>query len=103
MIADQTHRQALGDILNILKKHKFSIFLTVFSLTALIGYSHLTFEIESSIYNLNKQKSLLMAENFQLKRYISELSNPERINAKAKQELGMVDVKYRQVKFIDVK
>lgn len=103
MIASQNQKVALLDIFYILRKHKISIFLILISLFGLIGYSHLTFEIENSIYNLNKQKSLLMAENFQLKRQISELSNPERINIQAKQELGMVNVNYKQVKFIDIK
>lgn len=103
MLTTQNQKVALLDVANILKKYRYSILLTVFSLVSLIGYSHLTFEIENSIYNLNKQKSLLMAENFQLKSQISELSNPDRINLKAKQELGMVDVKYKQVKFVDIK
>lgn len=103
MLANQSQKVALLDILNVLKKHKLSMFLTVFSLTGLIGYSHLMFEVESGIYDLNKQKSLLVAENFQLKRNISELSSPEKISTRAKQELGMMNVNYKQVKFIDLK
>lgn len=103
MVFGETQKVAIGDIVFALKKYKFSITVIVISLVGLIGYSHLTFEIENQVYNLNKQKSLLIAENFQLKRKIAELSNPERINTYAKQELGMVNVKYQQVKFIQAK
>lgn len=103
MFLEQTQKVAIRDVIVALRKYRFSITLMIVSLVCMIGYSHLNFAIENQIYNLNKQKSLLTAENFQLKREISELSNPERINTYAKQELGMINIKYEQVKFIQAK
>lgn len=99
----QLQRLAINDIISVIRKYKFSIFISSLSLVGLISYNHYAFELENEVYNLNKQKSILISENFQLKRSVSELSNPERINSVARKQLNMVNVRYEQVKFIHIK
>ncbi|MCX7738351.1 MAG: cell division protein FtsL [Hydrogenothermaceae bacterium] len=97
------HKVAIADLLVAIKRYKVSILISTISLIGLISYNHYIFRVESELYNLNKQKSLLISENFQLKKKISEISNPERISSVAKQELGMINARYEQVKFIETK
>ncbi|MEZ0323363.1 MAG: cell division protein FtsL [Hydrogenothermaceae bacterium] len=92
----------LKDIWVVVKRNKISLTVLFLSLITLIGYSHLSFSIEKEVYELNHTKSLLLSKNFELKKEVTELSNPDRINTIAKNDLGMVNVNYRQVKFIDV-
>ncbi|MCX7761045.1 MAG: cell division protein FtsL [Hydrogenothermaceae bacterium] len=102
MIAVSDKVVLIRDITALIKRNKLSLTVIFVSLITLIGYSHLTFSIEKEVYELNHTKSLLLSKNFELKKEITELSTPERINTIAKTDLGMVNVDYRQVKFIDV-
>lgn len=103
MYDNSIHKVAIADLFGAIKRYRVSILIFTISLIGLISYNHYVFRVESELYNLNKQKSLLISENFQLKKKISELSSPERISSVAKQELGMINARYEQVKFIETK
>lgn len=103
MVINETKRLAIRDIVNIVARYKISFAVIFISLSVLIGYSHYSFTVEKDIYRLNNQKNLLISQNFELKKDLTELSSPERVNSIAKKELGMVNVNYKQVKFLETK
>ncbi len=69
--------------------------------TALVYYSYLNFQIEHEITTLTKQKSMLIAENYELKKDITVLSSPERIGKIAKNKYKMKVAPYSEIKFIE--
>ncbi len=87
--------------LRILRKYlKYFVgFLTI--AIALVYYSYLNFQIEHEITTLTKQKSMLIAENYELKKDITVLSSPERIGKIAKRKYKMKVAPYSEIKFIE--
>ncbi|NPA58543.1 MAG: cell division protein FtsL [Aquificae bacterium] len=78
----------------------------MFILSMAVGlavYNHYYFKVEKDIMTLAKLKGQLQAKNLMLKKEISGLSSPDRIDKIATQKLKMKPVDYSKVRFIDTK
>jgi len=86
------------DKLKYYLKH-FAIILSVILFASYISYVHR--RLDKEIMALQNQKSNLVAENFELKQEIANLSNPKRISDIARNKMKMQPVDYKNVHFIE--
>ncbi|MGC8868694.1 septation ring formation regulator EzrA [Sulfurihydrogenibium sp.] len=94
--------EVLNDIKIGFRKYRLSLLIILTSLLILVLYSQLNYSVDNQITKLNMEKNYYVAENFKLKNQLAVLSSPERISKLAKEQGGMKNIDYRQVKFIDV-
>ena len=81
---------------------KFLLLLSSIALM-MVYYSYMNFKLDKEITTLSLKKQYLVAENFKLKQEITTLSSPKRIDKIAKSKFKMKPVKYKEVKFLEMK
>ncbi|NPA16941.1 MAG: cell division protein FtsL [Aquificae bacterium] len=90
------------DLSQIRKYIKYGLFFLVMGGT-LVLYNQYYFKVEREIMNLSQLKGQLSARNLMLKKEVSRLSSPERIEKIARKRLKMKPVDYSKVRFIETK
>ncbi len=77
--------------------------LILLILSTLVIYNQYYFKVNKDIIELTQIKSRLITENTMLKKEISRLSSPDRINKLAVERLKMKPVDYSKVHFLETK
>ncbi|MBK3331599.1 cell division protein FtsL [Persephonella atlantica] len=90
------------DFAHIKRYIKFWFFILFIS-GALVVYNQYYFKVSKEIIELTQMKNRLITQNTMLKKEISRLSSPERINRMAVKKLKMKPVDYSKVHFIEAK
>jgi len=90
------------DLSQIRKYIKYGIFFLLMAGT-LVLYNQYYFKVEREIMSLSQMKSQLSAKNLMLKKEVSRLSSPEKIEKVATEKLKMKPVDYSKVRFIEIK
>jgi len=90
------------DFSQVGKYIKYVLFFLSLAATLVI-YNQYYFQVEREIMTLSKIKNQIQAQNLTLKKEISRLSSPDRIENIATGRLKMKPVSYSKVRFIDNK
>ncbi|WP_457643126.1 cell division protein FtsL [Persephonella sp.] len=98
----ETVYEAKKDLSYIKKYLKYVVFFLTLS-GMLVLYNQYYFKVEKEIATLTHLKGQFSAKNLMLKKEISSLSSPERIERIATKKLKMKPVNYSQVRFLNTK